>query len=57
MADTRFHALPADMAPHLPDHLSWEEAGSIQPLAVSRLSLFWWLLIDRLVSRSGRGRV
>ncbi|WVQ74669.1 hypothetical protein IAR50_004273 [Cryptococcus sp. DSM 104548] len=31
---SRFYALPADMAPHIPDHLSWEEAGCIQPLAV-----------------------
>ncbi|WVN90741.1 uncharacterized protein L203_105983 [Cryptococcus depauperatus CBS 7841] len=31
---SRFFALPADMAPHIPDHLSWEEAGCIQPLAV-----------------------
>lgn len=34
-ANDRFHALPADMAPILPDNVSWEEAGSIQPLAVS----------------------
>ncbi|KAK8861612.1 hypothetical protein IAR55_002435 [Kwoniella newhampshirensis] len=31
---SRFFALPADMAPHIPDHVSWEEAGCIQPLAV-----------------------
>ncbi|OXG12031.1 xylitol dehydrogenase [Cryptococcus neoformans Tu401-1] len=31
---SRYFALPADMAPHIPDHLSWEEAGCIQPLAV-----------------------
>ncbi|BEI85011.1 hypothetical protein CcaverHIS002_0504120 [Cutaneotrichosporon cavernicola] len=31
---SKFFALPADMAPHLPDGLSWEEAGSVQPLAV-----------------------
>lgn len=31
---SRYFALPADMAPHIPDHLSWEEAGSIQPLAI-----------------------
>lgn len=31
---SKFFALPADMAPHLPDHISWEEAGSVQPLAV-----------------------
>ncbi|KIR28111.1 xylitol dehydrogenase [Cryptococcus deuterogattii 99/473] len=30
---SRYFALPADMAPHIPDHLSWEEAGCIQPLA------------------------
>ena len=31
----RYFALPADMAPHIPDNVSWEESGSIQPLAVS----------------------
>lgn len=31
---SRYFALPADMAPHIPDNLSWEEAGSIQPLAI-----------------------
>ncbi|WWC87945.1 uncharacterized protein L201_002845 [Kwoniella dendrophila CBS 6074] len=31
---SRFFALPADMAPHIPDHVSWDEAGCIQPLAV-----------------------
>ncbi len=31
----RYFALPADMAPHIPSNVSWEEAGSIQPLAVS----------------------
>lgn len=31
---SRYFALPADMAPHIPDTLSWEEAGSIQPLAI-----------------------
>lgn len=31
---SKFFALPSDMAPHLPDNLSWEEAGSVQPLAV-----------------------
>lgn len=30
----RYFALPADMAPHLPESLSWEEAGSLQPLAI-----------------------
>ncbi|GES59910.1 xylitol dehydrogenase [Aspergillus terreus] len=30
----RFFALPADMAPHIPETVSWEEAGSIQPLAI-----------------------
>jgi len=39
-ADPRYHALPADMAPHLPEHLSWEEAGSIQPLAVCILRFY-----------------
>ncbi|KAL5362421.1 chaperonin 10-like protein [Aspergillus floccosus] len=29
-----FFALPADMAPHIPETVSWEEAGSIQPLAI-----------------------
>lgn len=24
------------MAPHIPENVSWDEAGSIQPLAVSR---------------------
>lgn len=32
---SRYFALPADMAPHLPEHLTWEEAGCVQPLAVS----------------------
>lgn len=31
---SRYFALPADMAPHIPASLSWEEAGSIQPLAI-----------------------
>ena len=31
---SRFFALPADMAPHIPDHVTWDEAGSIQPLAI-----------------------
>ncbi|WVQ93449.1 hypothetical protein IAU59_000523 [Kwoniella sp. CBS 9459] len=31
---SRFFALPADMAPHIPDHISWDEAGCIQPVAV-----------------------
>ncbi|ORY24057.1 putative xylitol dehydrogenase [Naematelia encephala] len=31
---SRFYALPADMAPHIPEHISWEESGSIQPLAI-----------------------
>jgi threonine dehydrogenase-like Zn-dependent dehydrogenase len=31
----RYFALPADMAPHIPENVSWEESGSIQPLAVS----------------------
>ncbi|KAI0160511.1 GroES-like protein [Xylariaceae sp. FL1272] len=31
---SKFFALPADMAPHIPDSLNWEEAGSIQPLAI-----------------------
>ncbi|WWC60367.1 uncharacterized protein I303_102938 [Kwoniella dejecticola CBS 10117] len=31
---SRYFALPADMAPHIPDHVSWDEAGCIQPLAV-----------------------
>jgi len=31
---SKFHALPADMAPHIPDNISWEVAGSIQPLAI-----------------------
>ncbi|ODN76576.1 hypothetical protein L202_05235 [Cryptococcus amylolentus CBS 6039] len=31
---SRFFALPADMAPHIPDNVSWEESGCIQPLAV-----------------------
>ncbi|KAK4689917.1 hypothetical protein P7C73_g200, partial [Tremellales sp. Uapishka_1] len=30
----RYFALPADMAPHIPDNISWEVAGSIQPLAI-----------------------
>ncbi|RSH88916.1 hypothetical protein EHS25_002578 [Saitozyma podzolica] len=30
----KFSALPADMAPHIPDGVSWEEAGCIQPLAI-----------------------
>lgn len=39
----RFFALPADMAPHIPETVSWEEAGSIQPLAVGvhHMSLAW----------------
>lgn len=48
------------MAPHIPDHLSWEEAGCIQPLAVSLAfaycsciedpeRLIW--MMDRLVYR------
>jgi hypothetical protein len=32
---SRYYALPADMAPHIPDSVGWDEAGSIQPLAVS----------------------
>jgi hypothetical protein len=32
---SRYFALPADMAPHLPEHISWVESGSVQPLAVS----------------------
>nr|XP_019001749.1 xylitol dehydrogenase [Kwoniella mangroviensis CBS 8507]OCF65210.1 xylitol dehydrogenase [Kwoniella mangroviensis CBS 8507] len=31
---SRYFTLPADMAPHVPDHISWDEAGCIQPLAV-----------------------
>ncbi|WVQ79148.1 hypothetical protein IAT38_001244 [Cryptococcus sp. DSM 104549] len=31
---SRYFALPADMAPHIPDNVSWDEAGCIQPLAV-----------------------
>ncbi|KAI1324501.1 GroES-like protein [Xylariaceae sp. FL0255] len=31
---SKFFALPADMAPHIPDSVSWDEAGSIQPLAI-----------------------
>lgn len=31
---SRFFALPADMAPHLPDNVSWDEAGALQPLAI-----------------------
>ncbi|TRM60123.1 chaperonin 10-like protein [Schizophyllum amplum] len=31
---SRFFALPADMAPHIPAHVSWDEAGCIQPLAI-----------------------
>ncbi|KAL1737793.1 hypothetical protein HDZ31DRAFT_51820, partial [Schizophyllum fasciatum] len=30
----RYFALPADMAPHVPAHVSWDEAGCIQPLAI-----------------------
>jgi D-xylulose reductase len=32
---SRFYALPADMAPHIPKTMRWDVAGSIQPLAVS----------------------
>lgn len=39
---SRYFALPADMAPHIPDHLSWEEAGCIQPLAVSVVLTYCW---------------
>nr|XP_019050436.1 xylitol dehydrogenase [Kwoniella bestiolae CBS 10118]OCF29366.1 xylitol dehydrogenase [Kwoniella bestiolae CBS 10118] len=31
---SRYFALPADMAPHIPEHVTWDEAGCIQPLAV-----------------------
>lgn len=31
---TRFAALPADMAPHLPDSVEWDVAGALQPLAI-----------------------
>lgn len=31
---SRFFALPADMAPHLPDNVDWDTSGSIQPLAI-----------------------
>jgi D-xylulose reductase len=31
---SRFFALPADMAPKIPDDMSWAEAGAIQPLAI-----------------------
>ncbi|WVR03776.1 hypothetical protein IAU60_000771 [Kwoniella sp. DSM 27419] len=31
---SRYFALPADMAIHIPDHLSWDQAGCIQPVAV-----------------------
>ncbi|KAK9420138.1 putative Enoyl reductase (ER) domain-containing protein [Seiridium unicorne] len=31
---SRFFALPADMAPHIPESVGWDEAGSIQPLAI-----------------------
>uniref|UniRef100_D8PNA7 Enoyl reductase (ER) domain-containing protein n=1 Tax=Schizophyllum commune (strain H4-8 / FGSC 9210) TaxID=578458 RepID=D8PNA7_SCHCM len=31
---SRYFALPADMAPHIPAHVSWDEAGCIQPLAI-----------------------
>ncbi|KAL1681416.1 chaperonin 10-like protein [Schizophyllum commune] len=31
---SRYFALPADMAPHVPAHVSWDEAGCIQPLAI-----------------------
>ncbi|GFZ42522.1 Probable D-xylulose reductase A, partial [Saitozyma sp. JCM 24511] len=30
----KYFALPADMAPHIPENVSWDEAGSIQPLAI-----------------------
>ncbi|KAM6512169.1 hypothetical protein FSOLCH5_009888 [Fusarium solani] len=30
---SRYFTLPADMAPHFPSTISWDEAGSIQPLA------------------------
>ncbi|TXT12885.1 hypothetical protein VHUM_01286 [Vanrija humicola] len=31
---SKFFAVPADMAPKIPDNVSWEVAGSIQPLAI-----------------------
>ncbi|KAI8659959.1 PKS-ER domain-containing protein [Fusarium sp. Ph1] len=31
---SRYFTLPADMAPHFPSSISWDEAGSIQPLAI-----------------------
>lgn len=31
---TRFAALPADMAPHLPEGIEWDVAGALQPLAI-----------------------
>jgi D-xylulose reductase len=30
----KYYALPADMAPHLPPNISWDESGSVQPVAV-----------------------
>ncbi|RXK38095.1 xylitol dehydrogenase [Tremella mesenterica] len=30
----KYFALPADMAPKFPDNVGWDEAGSIQPLAI-----------------------
>jgi hypothetical protein len=57
LADTRYHALPADMAPHLPDHISWEEAGSIQPLAVRLFLDLKSMLMNRSVFRLVKGHV
>ncbi|RSM10347.1 hypothetical protein CDV31_007223 [Fusarium ambrosium] len=31
---SRYFTLPADMAPRFPSSISWDEAGSIQPLAI-----------------------
>ncbi|KAH7264594.1 chaperonin 10-like protein [Fusarium solani] len=31
---SRYFTLPADMAPHFPSTIGWDEAGSIQPLAI-----------------------
>ncbi|CAK7231602.1 hypothetical protein SCUCBS95973_007972 [Sporothrix curviconia] len=31
---SRYYALPADMAPHIPKTIPWDVAGSIQPLAI-----------------------
>jgi D-xylulose reductase len=38
------------MAPHIPENVSWDEAGSIQPLAVSwRGGVLRWIVLTRQI--------